>query len=84
MSYPSSSAVVTAIFSDSACFLDIGSLLKEAFIGNAVTGMLGVQQLSQLEMLLSLDNCECLYDACRDRCTGVLALAYSRHQPRGH
>ncbi|MGW2741267.1 ATP-binding protein [Streptomyces sp. NPDC001450] len=91
-------------FRDGAWFVDLAGLAEPHLLPEAVAAALGLQlppsgggrealiaQLGGREMLLVLDNCEHLIDACAAlasevlaRCPGVLVLATSREPLRSY
>lgn len=91
-------------FRDGACFVDLAALAEPDLVPEAVASALGVHlppskdslaavvaQLGGREMLLVLDNCEHLIDACASlatqviaHCPGVFVLATSREALRGY
>ncbi|GGV20618.1 hypothetical protein GCM10010260_70770 [Streptomyces filipinensis] len=91
-------------FRDGACFVDLAALAEPDLVPEAVASALGlhlppsgdslenlVAQLGAREMLLVLDNCEHLIDACASlaarviaRCRGVFVLATSREALRSY
>lgn len=91
-------------FRDGVCFVDLAALTEPHLVPDAVATALGVQlppaggtrpaliaQLGDQELLLVLDNCEHLVDACADlvsdviaHCPGVYVLATSREPLRSY
>ncbi|MFI8239393.1 BTAD domain-containing putative transcriptional regulator [Streptomyces sp. NPDC085866] len=90
-------------FRDGAWFVDLGGLAEPHLVPEVVAAALGLQlppsggreallaQLDGRELLLVLDNCEHLIDACAAlasevlaRCPGVLVLATSREPLRSY
>ncbi|PKW12004.1 Predicted ATPase [Streptomyces sp. 1222.5] len=91
-------------FRDGACFVDLAGLAEPDLVPEAVATALGlplppsggsrqalVAQLTGRELLLVLDNCEHLVDACAAlasqviaRCPGVVVLATSREPLRSY
>ncbi|WP_432168908.1 tetratricopeptide repeat protein [Streptomyces sp. 1222.5] len=91
-------------FRDGACFVDLAGLAEPDLVPEAVAAALGlplppsggsrqalVAQLTGRELLLVLDNCEHLVDACAAlasqviaRCPGVVVLATSREPLRSY
>ncbi|MEV6839588.1 BTAD domain-containing putative transcriptional regulator [Streptomyces sp. NPDC051133] len=91
-------------FRDGACFVDLAGLAEPGLLPEAVAAALGLQlppsggsraaliaQLGGRELLLVLDNCEHLIDACAvlasevvGRCPGVRVLATSREPLRSY
>ncbi|MFD8372354.1 tetratricopeptide repeat protein [Streptomyces sp. NPDC059688] len=91
-------------FRDGACFVDLAGLAEPDLVPEAVAAALGlplppsgrsgqalVAQLTGRELLLVLDNCEHLVDACAAlaseiiaRCPGVAVLATSREPLRSY
>ncbi|MEU6549025.1 BTAD domain-containing putative transcriptional regulator [Streptomyces sp. NPDC046915] len=91
-------------FRDGACFVDLAALTEPHLLPEAVASALGVQlppsggarpaliaQLRDHDLLLVLDNCEHLVDACAAlvsdimaHCPGVFVLATSREPLRSY